>query len=230
MLLRVADGSSFVVPNTLPMTPCSGCDVSNTGRMHTLRLLAATAALALLAGCGGSSPERTSAGTSSAAPSPTHQATKRSGAPSAAPSSTGPARCTTRDLRVSLSAGEGAAGSTYFDLTLTNTSKHPCRTGGFGGVSLVGDGNGTQIGAPADRTQTDKVRAITLQPGGKATATLRETNAENYPATKCRPAPAEGFRVYPPNETHAAYVAHGSTGCRNEKLHLLSLAPYQPAG
>ena len=135
-----------------------------------------------------------------------------------------------RDLRVSLSGGEGAAGSTYFDLTLTNTSKHPCRTGGFGGVSLVGDGNGTQIGAPADRTQTVKVRAITLQPGGKATATLRETNAENYPATKCRPAPAEGFRVYPPNETHAAYVAHGSTGCRNEKVHLLSLAPYQSAG
>lgn len=198
--------------------------------MHTLRLLAATAALGLLAGCGGASPERTSAGTSSAATTPTHQATKRSGTPSAAPSSTGPARCTTRDLRVSLTGGEGAAGSTYFDLNLTNTSEHPCRTGGFGGVSLVGDGNGTQIGAPADRTQAAKVRAVTLQPGGKATATLRETNAENYPATKCRPAPAEGFRVYPPNETHAAYVAHGSTGCRNEKVHLLSLAPYQPAG
>lgn len=199
--------------------------------MHTLRLLAATGALVLLAGCGGA-PARTSAGTSSARQSPTHHATRTSGggSPSAAPSSAGPARCTTRDLRVSLTGGEGAAGSTYFDLNLTNTSGHPCRTGGFGGVSLVGDGNGTQIGAPADRTQTEKVRAITLQPGGKATATLRETNAENYPATRCRPAPAEGFRVYPPNETHAAYVAHGSTGCRNEKVHLLSLTPYQPAG
>jgi len=226
------DGSSIVVPNTLTMTLSSGCDVSNTGRMHTLRLLAATAALGLLAGCAGGSPERTSAGTSSPRQSPTHPTTKTTGSasPSAAPSSTGPARCTTRDLRVSLTGGEGAAGSTYFDLNLTNISGHPCRTGGFGGVSLVGNGNGTQIGAPADRTQTEKVRAITLRPGGKATATLRETNAENYPPSRCRPAPAEGFRVYPPNETHAAYVAHGSTGCRNEKVHLLSLAPYQPVG
>ena len=197
--------------------------------MHTLRLLAATGALVLLAGCGGA-PERTSAGTSSPEQTPTRHAAKRSATPSAAPSSSGPARCTTRDLRVSLSRGEGAAGSTYFDLTLTNTSAHPCRTGGFGGVSLVGGGNGTQIGAPADRTQTGKVRAITLRPGGRATATLRETSAENYPPARCRPAPAEGFRVYPPNETRAAYVAHGSTGCRNAKVHLLSLAPYQPVG
>src|SRR6476660_5033493 len=58
------DGSSIVVPNTLTMTLRSGCDVSNTGRMHTLRLLAATAALGLLAGCAGTSPERASAGIS----------------------------------------------------------------------------------------------------------------------------------------------------------------------
>ncbi len=130
----------------------------------------------------------------------------------------------------SLTGGEGAAGSTYYELTLTNTSGHVCRTGGFGGVSLVGDGNGTQIGAPADRTEPGKVRAITLQPDGRAAATLRVTNAENYSPSKCDPAPAEGFRVYPPNETHAAYVAQGSTGCRNDTVHLLTLTPYQPVG
>jgi hypothetical protein len=197
--------------------------------MHTLRLLAVTASLAVLAGCGGS-PSNTSAdSTPNSAHS--HQAKQQSGSSSSAsPTPGGPARCATKDLRVSLTGGEGAAGSTYFELTLTNTSGRPCRTGGFGGVSLVGDGNGTQIGAPADRTETDKVRAITLQPDGKATATLRETNAENYSASRCRPVPAEGFRVYPPNETHATYVAHGSTGCRNEKVHLLTLSPYQPVG
>jgi hypothetical protein len=131
---------------------------------------------------------------------------------------------------VSLLGGEGAAGSTYYQLTLTNTSDHVGRTGGFGGVSLVGDGNGTQIGAPADRTEPGKVRAITLRPDGRAAATLRVTNAENYSPSKCDPVQAEGFRVYPPNETHAAYVAHGSTGCRNHTVHLLTLTPYQPVG
>ena len=199
--------------------------------MHTLRLLAVTAGLVVLAGCGGS-PSNTSADTGSASTSkPSHAPKKQTGSSSsAAPTPSGPARCTTKDLRVSLTGGEGAAGSTYYDLTLTNTSGHVCRTGGFGGVSLVGDGNGTQIGAPADRTEPGKVRAITLRPDGRAAATLRVTNAENYSPSKCKPAPAEGFRVYPPNETHAAYVAQGSTGCRNDTVHLLTLTPYQPVG
>jgi uncharacterized protein DUF4232 len=205
--------------------------VSNTGRMHTLRLLAVTAALAVIAGCGGS-PSNTSAGaTSPPASAHSHAAQQHTASSSSAtPSPSGPARCTTKDLRVALMGGEGAAGSTYYELTLTNTSGQACRTGGFGGVSLVGDGSGTQIGAPADRTESGKVRAITLQPDGQATATLRVTNAENYSPSKCDPAPAEGFRVYPPNETRAAYVAQGSTGCRNDTVHLLTLTPYQPVG
>jgi hypothetical protein len=205
--------------------------VSNTGRMHTLRLLAVTAALAMIAGCGGS-PSNSSAGTASP-PASTHSDPAKqhtASSSSATPTPRGPARCTTKDLRVALMGGEGAAGSTYYELTLTNTSDQACRTGGFGGVSLVGDGSGTQIGAPADRTEPGKVRAITLQPDGRATATLRVTNAENYSPSKCDPAPAEGFRIYPPNETHAAYVAQGSTGCRNDTVHLLTLTPYQPVG
>ena len=199
--------------------------------MHTLRLLAVTAGLAVIAGCGGS-PSNTSAGTTSP-PASTHSpAAKKhtASSSSATPTPSGPARCTPKGLRVALTGGEGAAGSTYYELTLTNTSGHLCHTGGFGGVSLVGDGNGTQIGAPADRTEPGKVRAITLQPEGRAAATLRVTNAENYSPSKCDPTPAEGFRVYPPNETHAAYVAQGSTGCRNDTVHLLTLTPYQPVG
>jgi Domain of unknown function (DUF4232) len=199
--------------------------------MHTLRLLAVTAGLAVVAGCGGSPTNTSAAATSTPASAHSHPAkTHTPSSPSGTPTPSGPARCTSKDLRVSLMGGEGAAGSTYYDLTLTNTSGHMCRTGGFGGVSLVGDGNGTQIGAPADRTEPGKVRAITLRPDGRAAATLRVTNAENYSPSKCEPAPAEGFRVYPPNETHAVYVAQGSTGCRNDSVHLLTLTPYQPVG
>ena len=133
-------------------------------------------------------------------------------------------------LDLGLTDGEGAAGSTYYRLVLTNTSGHTCRTGGFGGVSLVGGGNGSQIGAPADRSKSGQVKRLLLKPTAKAEATLQVANAENYPASKCRPAPAEGFRVYPPNETRSAYVESAATGCRNHAVHLLTLSPYAVVG
>ena len=78
--------------------------------MHTLRLLVLTAGLVVLAGCGGS-PSNTSADTGSASTSkPSHAAKKQTGSSSsAAPTPSGPARCTTKELRVSLTGGEGAA-------------------------------------------------------------------------------------------------------------------------
>jgi Protein of unknown function (DUF4232) len=131
---------------------------------------------------------------------------------------------------VSLSLGDGAAGSTYYSLRLTNRSQQPCRTGGFGGVSLVRTPTGAPIGAPADRMQQGAARPITLQPGARAEATLRETNAGNYPKSRCRPVPATGLRVYPPNDTRSAFVRHATTACRSGAVHLLSLAPYRQAG
>ncbi|CAN5473768.1 hypothetical protein BH10ACT10_BH10ACT10_03250 [soil metagenome] len=139
-------------------------------------------------------------------------------------------RCTVDDLEVRLSPGEGASGSTYFSVRLTNTTGRTCRTGGFGGVSLVGGGDGRQIGAPADRVEKSRLRVVTLKPGASAEAKLQLTEAGNYPAAKCRPVLAQGFRVYPPNETRSAFVRHRATACRNNAVHLLRLSPYQPAG
>jgi hypothetical protein len=110
---------------------------------------------------------------------------------------------------------------------IKNISTRPCRTGGFGGVSLVASANGQPIGAPADRTQQGSVRRIVLQPGQVAAATIQQTNAENFSTAKCMPKPAAGFRVYPPNETHSAFVAHKTTACGSAKVHLLALRPYQ---
>jgi len=129
-----------------------------------------------------------------------------------------------------VSGGEGAAGSTYYSLRLRNVSTHACRTGGFGGVSLVRGPHGAPIGAPADRTKTGDAKPLTLRPGARAEATLRVTNAENYPPGRCQPAPAKGLRVYPPNETRSAYVAQDATACRSPKVHLLFLEPYRPVG
>jgi len=113
---------------------------------------------------------------------------------------------------------------------LRNASTHPCRTGGFGGVSLVRGPQGAPVGAPADRVKKGAVKPVTLKPGARAEATLQVTNADNYPAAKCRPTPVKGFRVYPPNETRSAFAPQATTACRSAKVHLLSLEPYRLVG
>jgi hypothetical protein len=206
--------------------------------MHPIRrvlpVVALTAAALALSGCGGttSSGSGTAGSTTTVTETPSDDATAEPTAgqsDSSSPASPrGPAGCTTADLQVSLSDGEGAAGSTFYAVRLTNSSDSPCRTGGFGGVSLVGAG-GRQIGAPADRTAKETTTRITLRPGQAAEATLQVANAENYPAGRCRPARAKGFRVYPPDETRSVFLARPTTACRNAGVHLLSLKPYQPA-
>ena len=146
------------------------------------------------------------------------------------PTAPGTAHCTTGVLRVSVGPGEGAAGSTYLPVRLTNTSDTACRTRGFGGVSLVTGPRSEPVGAPADRTRRGDVATVTLRPGERAEATLRVTNAENYPADRCRPSPTAGLRVYPPDETRSVYVRYAATACGSARVHLLTLTPYRRAG
>ncbi len=190
----------------------------------------------LLAGCGGGSDDSSGSGTPSASAVSTGGAS--STPPSAAPSPStgtssasaaptqGPASCGVHDLRFRLSPGEGAAGSTYYLLRMTNTSNATCRTGGYGGVSLVANRSGAPIGAPADRVKPGERTRFDLAPGSSAEATLRETDAGNYPSGKCHPTRARGLRVYPPDETHWTFVPHATTACSSAAVHLLELAPY----
>ncbi len=101
-------------------------------------------------------------------------------------------------------------------MRLTNTSDKPCGTGGFGGVSLVSSPRSEPVGAPADRVERNAVKPLVLQPGRRAEATLRISNADNVAKATCRPTPTKGLRVYPPNETRAAYVPFRGDGlCRS---------------
>jgi hypothetical protein len=186
------------------------------------------AAILLLGGCGSSSDSTSdSSSNSSSTKSSSASSPSAASTSSAAASPTGPGPCRTSGLKVTLGPGEGAAGSTFLPLIIKNVSTKPCRTGGFGGVSLVANPNGNPIGAPADRTQQGSVRPIVLQPGQVATATIQLTNAENFPTSKCMPVQAGGFRVYPPNETHSAFVAHKTPACSSAKVHLLTIRPYR---
>ncbi len=183
-----------------------------------------------------STPPETAGPTGTPRDSPTGGASSSASATGPSPSagagsSPAPApRCTTADLAFTRSGGEGAAGSTYYEIRMANRSSAPCRTGGFGGISLVGSPQGSPIGAPADRTRPGAVRQILLQPGARATTTLRLTEAGNYPRSTCSPRPATGLRVYPPDETRSAFVRLSATGCATASVHLLQLTPYRPAG
>lgn len=204
--------------------------------IHTTVLAVGSAVLALtLTACSSESPSSAPRATVTVTATPTSPAGSPSSSPSSTPSSTSSTvvstpRCTTADLRVRLGTADAALGTEHFTLSLTNTASHACRTGGFGGVSLVGAGHGVQLGAPADRADAGRARSFVLRPGQRADAQLALGTAENYPRATCRPAPADGFRVYPPNETHSTYVARPSTACRNPAVHLLQLTPYQPVG
>ncbi len=186
---------------------------------------------------GGASSADASSAAPSASSTPSRAPSTRATTAGTSPSSSTSARataavptCTTAELKVSLGAGEGAAGSTYYPLRLTNTSARACRTGGFGGVSLVKALGGAPIGAPADRTRRGQAAALTLQPGARAEATLRATTAENYPPATCRPTAATGLRVYPPDQTRSAFAELPTTACADPAVHLLSLTPYRLLG
>ncbi|WP_165872865.1 DUF4232 domain-containing protein [Nocardioides jejuensis] len=128
--------------------------------------------------------------------------------------------CHAADVAVHYRATDSGAGHRYGRIVMKNTSTHACTSGGFGGLSYVGDGDGTQIGAAADREGT--WQAFTLQPGQRAYSPVDEVVAQNYPKATCRPAAVDGFRVYIPNATRSKFVAHATTGCRNAAVHLIS--------
>ncbi|MGH3508991.1 MAG: DUF4232 domain-containing protein [Nocardioidaceae bacterium] len=170
----------------------------------------------------------TACGSQPTTPTAAHGSTNHTKA-TASPASGGTTRqvpaCSTADLKLSLGRPDGAAGSTYVTVVLTNVSGRTCTTGGFGGVSYVGGGDGTQVGAPASR-QGNPAK-LRLAPGKRAVAVLQEVEAGNYDSTTCRPVKVDGLRVYPPNQTASLYVAQAGTGCRSTKVKLLTIRPYK---
>src|SRR5690349_9860193 len=72
--------------------------------------------------------------------------------------------CTNADRTASYRATDAGAGHRYGRLILTDASSSRCRTGGYGGLSYVGDGAGTQIGHAATR-DPGTVRSYVVRPG-----------------------------------------------------------------
>ena len=143
----------------------------------------------------------------------------------------GPGTCTAEMLSGQIVEGAGgAAGHTGVRIEFTNTSSQSCSMHGFPGVSFVGDDNGTEIGAPAQREPGAPEATVDLAPGGTAYAALLIANAQNYDEATCQPTPVDGFRVYPPNSTTALLVPDNRwTGCASPTVVLLTVQPVASA-
>ena len=138
--------------------------------------------------------------------------------------------CLASQLTATLGAGSGGgAGHAYPVLVLTNSGGTPCTVKGYPGVSFVGNGTGTQLGAAANREAAGiPITTLTLAPGAAAHAQLNITMAGNYDAATCKPKAADGLRVYPPDETHSVFVATTAyTACQSTSIVLIVVRPLQ---
>jgi hypothetical protein len=111
------------------------------------------------------------------------------------------------------------------ELILTNAGSAPCLLKGYAGVSLTAGANGEPIGAAATRDDSTPVTDVVLAPGQAGTATLRYTQAANYP--DCTRTSAAGFRVYPPNDTASLFIAQPRDACSNADIKLLTIAAFR---
>ena len=181
-----------------------------------------------LAGCSSGSSGTSPAAQSVSTVVVTSTETPASGPPSS--TSTSPTegassgRCRADELTGTLapSPGGASAGSDHFVLTLTNSGTQTCTVNGFPGVSFVGDGTGTQLGAAARRNGSAG-RTVTLMPTDGARADLTVAQAGNYP--DCSPQTADGLRVYPPDDRDSLFVRTSDlTACRSSAV-LLTVGP-----
>lgn len=152
-----------------------------------------------------------------------------------------PHACTTANLDVWLNtSGNGAAGSSYYDLNMTNLSASTCTLYGYPGISAITQA-GIQVGSAAARNSAHAVTVITLTSArsakgfetstahNTATVVLQIADAENFPQTSCVPITAAGFRVYPPNQKESTVVPYPFVTCAKtgpRVLHVESVQRY----
>ena len=196
-----------------------------TSSARAARRISAAAALlctgALAAACGSTSSNNSAGSPASPAASPAAATPSSAPATSAAPTPTAPPStpsapaCSPADLSavVNTSPGGAAAGSTYYPLNFTNTSKSSCYLYGYPGVSFVTGPSGSQIGEPASRNPAVAPSTVILPPGGTAHVTIQVVNALNYSKSDCQPVTAHWLKVFPPGQFSALYVKFSALTC-----------------
>jgi hypothetical protein len=195
-------------------------------RLHLPALAAAAAIVALLSGCAGGTPTPTASPLPTASPSPTATTTP---SPAASVDPNAPSgQCADDALSVSISGGDGGAGSIGYDLVFTNTGSAECELRGAPGVSVI-DGAGTQLGEPAEQVGDDAPDTLTLQPGGSVTAPLTAVNIDpdGGPLDDCPVVHGTGYRVFPPHSFTGFVVDANNVPACDSSTVFLKVGPVQ---
>jgi hypothetical protein len=194
--------------------------VTPTRRIGMVAGAAGLAGLAgLVAACGSSPAGAPQASTSTKAPTSgasTSPVPSASSSPtSSSPAQTAAATCVSSDLQAKLGQAQGAAGTFYQVVLLTNTSNATCSLYGYPGVSFVTGVGGHVIGAPATRNTAIGDVLVTLQPGAQASTLVGVEDVGALPPSKCHVGKADWLQVYPPGDTGALYVQYSAQVCTN---------------
>ena len=134
-------------------------------------------------------------------------------------------QCADANLRVRVHADPegGGAGQRLSDVDFQNVGTRSCELRGTPGVSLVGHGNGTQLGRPADRGESGTPPVVRIRPGQSARTSLEysyvDQHGGDYSATACKPVKADGYRIYPPHSYRSVFVRFPQYACSSTKIH-----------
>ncbi|WIE54038.1 DUF4232 domain-containing protein [Curtobacterium sp. MCBD17_003] len=225
---------------------------------HRVLIAAATATLVTvpLAGCAAgttSGPHHHTAATVTSTVTPTVTTTPAASGATATPSAPAPATtaarsgpgtrastCTSSQLSAKTGERDGQQPGTGSGMSqqrvaiiLTNTGATSCTLQGWPGVSYVGDGNGTQIGAPAKLDRGVPHPTVTLQHGAAAQAYIDIADAAVFDPAECKPVHPDGLRVYPPGSRTSIFLRGGGsagdgTACSSTKDVQMSVDAFIP--
>jgi Protein of unknown function (DUF4232) len=134
-------------------------------------------------------------------------------------------KCTASDLGVwvAIDQGNGAAGTIYYPLEFTNLSGHTCYLFGYPGVSVL-DGNGNQLGSPADWGSLAGARIVNLAPGATAHTMLGYHDVAVSTEPGCAPVKSSAYlRVYPPDQRSSTDAAFPVDACSHARPIYLSI-------
>jgi hypothetical protein len=120
--------------------------------------------------------------------------------------------------------GGGTAGSVYYRLQFTNLGTATCALSGYAKVNAV-NLKGGRIGAYATHEKGKPAKPVTLAPGQSASATLRITDALNFPADKCKATTAAGLRVAIPGGSGTKIAPLAFETCVRATTKTLAVAP-----
>lgn len=105
-----------------------------------------------------------------------------------------PSGCSDKDYTLSVGASEGAAGTSYMPLVMTNSSTRECTVTGVPNVQPIS--NGDPVGPPSrPNVGGDTLATLILKPGESASVLYAIATASNYPAEECVIASSDGVRL-----------------------------------